>query len=70
MDNAQEEYHVGDILKLRKPHPCGGYDWLVVRLGADIRLECLTCKRRVMIPRHQLNRRIKQIRHLTNVEQG
>ncbi len=50
-----------DILRLRKPHPCGGYEWKVVRLGADIGLECLSCGRRVLLPRRQLARRVKSI---------
>jgi hypothetical protein len=50
-----------DILRLRKPHPCGGYDWKVVRLGADIGLECQTCGRRVLLPRRELSRRLKAV---------
>jgi hypothetical protein len=53
-----------DVLRLRKPHPCGSFDWKVVRLGADIGLECLGCGHRVLLPRRQLARRIKTI--LTN----
>jgi hypothetical protein len=48
-----------DVLRLRKPHPCGSYDWKVVRLGADIGLECLGCGRRVLLPRRDLARRLK-----------
>ncbi|HEX2981327.1 MAG TPA: DUF951 domain-containing protein [Anaerolineaceae bacterium] len=48
-----------DVLRLRKPHPCGSYDWRVVRLGADIGLECLQCGRRVLLPRRELARRFK-----------
>lgn len=66
--SAAWDYDLGDILKLRKTHPCGGDEWKVVRLGADIGLECLTCKRRILLPRRELNRRIKQIRRLTEVE--
>jgi hypothetical protein len=47
-------------VRLRKPHPCGGYDWQVTRLGADIGLRCLTCGRRVMLERATLEKRIKQ----------
>jgi hypothetical protein len=54
---------IEDIIRLRKPHPCGGYEWRIVRLGADIGLECLTCKRRVLIPRRELARRMKSITH-------
>lgn len=48
-----------DVLRLRKPHPCGSLEWKVVRLGADIGLECLRCGRRVLMPRRELARRIK-----------
>ncbi len=51
---------IGDRLRLRKPHPCGGYDWEVVRLGADIGLRCETCGRRVLLPRTEVERRVKQ----------
>jgi len=57
------DLRIDDIVRLRKPHPCGGYEWRVVRLGADIGLECLTCSRRVMIPRRELARRIKTMIH-------
>jgi len=50
-----------DIVMLRKPHPCGGNEWKVVRLGADIGLECLKCNRQVLLPRRELARRIKKI---------
>ncbi|MFO7623586.1 MAG: DUF951 domain-containing protein [Anaerolineales bacterium] len=55
------ELELGDLLRLRKPHPCGSYEWKVVRLGADIGLECTVCKRRVLLPRRQLSNRIKTI---------
>jgi hypothetical protein len=50
-----------DLLRLRKPHPCGSYEWTVVRLGADIGLECKGCGRRVMLTRRELSRRLKMI---------
>lgn len=46
-------------LRLRKPHPCGSYEWTIVRLGADIGLECTICKRRIMLTRRELSRRLK-----------
>ena len=52
------ELFLGDVVRLRRPHPCGGADWLVDRLGADIGLSCATCGRRVLLPRPQLERRI------------
>jgi hypothetical protein len=55
------ELDLDDIVRLRKPHPCGSYDWKITRLGADIGLECLGCKRRVLLPRRKLARRLKTI---------
>ena len=52
---------LNDVLRLRKPHPCGSYEWKVVRLGADIGLECTGCQRRVMLTRRELSRRLKLI---------
>ena len=53
------DFQVGDIVRLRKPHPCGGYDWEVVRLGADIGLKCQTCQHRVLLTRRELEKRLK-----------
>jgi hypothetical protein len=53
------EFQVGDIVRLRKPHPCGGTDWEVVRLGADIGLKCQTCQHRVLLTRRELEKRLK-----------
>jgi hypothetical protein len=52
---------IGDRLRLRKPHPCGNYDWEIVRLGADIGLRCEKCGRRVLLPRSEVERRTKQV---------
>jgi len=53
------DVHLDDIVRLRKPHPCGSYEWRVVRLGADIGLKCLVCGRRVLLPRRTFERRLK-----------
>lgn len=53
---------LGDIVRLRKPHPCGGYEWRVVRLGVDIGLVCTTCGRRVLLPRSKFNKKVKTIK--------
>ncbi len=50
---------MGDVLRLRKPHPCGGFEWEVRRLGADIGLRCRTCGRRLLLDRRTLERRLK-----------
>jgi hypothetical protein len=51
---------LGDIVRLRKAHPCGSYEWEVVRVGADIGLKCLKCQRRVLLARNVLGRRVKE----------
>jgi hypothetical protein len=53
------DLQLNDVLRLRKPHPCGSFEWTVVRLGADIGLECRLCKRRVMLTRRELLKRLK-----------
>ena len=50
---------MGDVVRLRKPHPCGSYEWAVVRIGADIGLRCLKCKHRVLLRRTEAERRLK-----------
>ena len=53
------DFRMQDVVRLRKPHPCGGFEWEVVRLGADIGVRCLTCKRRVLLERRVLEKRLK-----------
>lgn len=55
------ELQLNQYVRLRKPHPCGSYDWKVVRLGADIGLECVQCNHRVMLTRRELSHRLKVI---------
>lgn len=54
------DFRLGDVVQLRKPHPCGGTTWEVVRLGADIGFRCRTCGRRVLLDRSTAERRIKR----------
>jgi len=55
------EPKLGDIVRLRKKHPCGSYDWQVVRLGADIGIKCQGCNRRVLLERRVFERKVKAI---------
>lgn len=57
-DSPVLELLLGDVVRLRRPHPCGGTDWSVDRLGADIGLACLTCARHVLVERRLLERRL------------
>ncbi|MBI2916387.1 MAG: DUF951 domain-containing protein [Chloroflexi bacterium] len=54
------DVHLGDVLRLRKPHPCGTDLWDVVRLGADLGLRCQGCQRRVLMPRGDVERQVKE----------
>lgn len=55
------EIHVGDIVVLKKTHPCGSKEWEVLREGADFRLKCVGCGHQLMIPRVKLEKNIKEI---------
>jgi hypothetical protein len=50
---------LGDIVRLKKPHPCGSNEWEVVRVGADIKLRCTACDRVVMLERYEFDRRFR-----------
>ena len=55
------DLQVGDIVTLKKPHPCGSKEWEILRVGMDFRLKCVGCARQVMIPRKQLEKSIRKI---------
>lgn len=55
-----EKLYVGDVVEMRKQHPCGGHEWEIVRVGADIGLICCTCQRRVLLPRRKFARNAKR----------
>jgi hypothetical protein len=55
-----EQLYVGDVVEMRKMHPCGSYEWAVVRVGADIGLVCNGCNRRVLLPRRKFARQAKR----------
>ena len=52
------EIKLGDVVRLKKKHPCGSYEWQVVRLGTDIGIKCLKCQRRVLLDRSVFERRV------------
>ena len=60
---VEHVYDLNDILELKKPHPCASKStkWKVLRLGADIKIECLGCGNKVMLTRFDLNKRIKRV---------
>jgi len=54
------DIRLDDVVKMRKPHPCGGDEWQVVRLGTDIGMLCLTCRRKVYLPRSRFARQVRR----------
>jgi hypothetical protein len=54
------ELFIDDVVQLRKGHPCGNDQWRVIRLGADIGLRCLGCDRKILLPRRELEKRLKR----------
>ena len=62
----QYQYEVGDIVKVKKQHPCGSSEWEILRVGADFRLKCMGCGHQIMIARRQVE---KNTRGLTKKSQ-
>lgn len=56
------EYEVGDVVKLKKQHPCGSSEWEILRVGADFRLKCLGCDHQIMIARRLVEKNTKELR--------
>lgn len=55
------DIRVGDKLRMKKPHPCGSKDWLVLRIGADFRIRCLGCGHEVMVERFKIEKNIREV---------
>ncbi len=58
------DVRVGDLLELKKEHPCGSREWLVLRVGMDFRLKCQGCGHELMIPRSKAEKSIKKIKRI------
>lgn len=59
------DIQVGDILKMKKQHPCGSSEWEVLRIGADFRLKCVGCGHQIMIPRVKAEKNVRSVRRGT-----
>ncbi|WP_055669970.1 DUF951 domain-containing protein [Desnuesiella massiliensis] len=57
----QKVFYLGDIVQMKKQHPCGSYEWEIIRLGADIKIKCTGCGRLVMLPRQKFEKDVKKI---------
>lgn len=58
------EIQVGDVVKLKKQHPCGSREWEVLRIGADFRLKCRGCEHQIMIARRLLEKSVKEVKQV------
>lgn len=56
-----EVYEIGDIVTLKKGHPCGSKDWEILRVGADFRLKCMGCGHQIMVPRKMVEKNTKNL---------
>jgi len=56
-----DKFNLGDIVELKKTHPCGSKEWEIIRVGADIKIKCTVCGRLVMLPRSKFEKDVKKI---------
>ena len=61
-----KDYDSNDIVEMKKPHPCGANRWKIIRMGMDIKIECLNCNHVVMLPRREFERKLKKILEKAN----
>ncbi len=54
-------FYLGDVVQMKKQHPCGSYEWEIIRIGADIKIKCVGCGRLVMLPRAQFQKGVKKV---------
>ena len=59
-----KSYQLKDIVIMKEQHPCGGNEWEITRLGADIKIKCLKCGRSLMLPRVDFNKKLKKVKQV------
>ena len=57
----RKTYGLGDIVQMKKPHPCGANEMEIIRMGMDIRIKCVKCKHSVLIPRSKFEKKMKKV---------
>ncbi|MEV5114444.1 DUF951 domain-containing protein [Peribacillus frigoritolerans] len=57
----KQEFNIDDVVEMKKVHPCGTYKWIIIRLGADIRIKCLGCNHSVLMSRREFERKVKKV---------
>lgn len=60
----RKEFHLNDIVEMKKAHPCGKNEWEIIRMGMDIRIKCRGCGHSVLIPRAQFEKKLKRVVHV------
>ena len=58
----EKNYEVGDTIQMKKKHPCGSYEWTILRVGADFRLKCCGCNHQIMLERKIVERNTKAVK--------
>lgn len=61
-ERMADRFAVGDIIRMKKPHPCGTYEWEILRVGADFRLKCTGCGHQIMVPRKLVEKNTRENR--------
>ncbi|MGB2993347.1 MAG: DUF951 domain-containing protein [Paenisporosarcina sp.] len=54
-------FDLGDVVEMKKQHPCGTNEWKIIRMGADVRIKCEGCQHSVMIPRREFEKKMKKV---------
>ncbi|WP_075619696.1 DUF951 domain-containing protein [Paenisporosarcina indica] len=54
-------FDLGDVVEMKKQHPCGTNEWKIIRIGADVRIKCVGCQHSVMIPRREFEKKMKKV---------
>jgi hypothetical protein len=57
----KKQFQLGDIVQMKKPHPCGTNEMEIIRMGMDIRIKCVGCKHSVMVPRMKFESKLKKV---------
>lgn len=55
------DYRLNSIVVMKKPHPCGTNEWQIIRVGADIKIKCISCGRTILLPRIEFNKKLKKV---------
>ncbi|MBO8172159.1 MAG: DUF951 domain-containing protein [Bacillaceae bacterium] len=57
----RKQFNLGDVVEMKKPHPCGTNAWKVIRMGMDVRIKCTGCQHSVLIPRMKFEKKMKRV---------